>query len=125
MQTCDIPHNALRLEPSYRTLLLRSSISDINPSVHRPSLAALGRSGRGAELLAFITAGMPGADSSLPYSCSLSLRLASQQHAEYLRACLQVDEELQPAKSRKSFTVDGEMLTMYDPCLRVSRNSND
>ena len=56
---------------------------------------------------------MPGADNLLPYSCSLSLRLASQQHAEYLLACLRVDEELQPAKSRKTFSVDGEVLTMY------------
>ena len=64
----------------------------------------------------------------MEYSAKTSFRFQTSDHAEIVKRCLEVDEELQPTKIEKVFQVDGPILTVLfrssDPkVLRVAMSS--
>jgi hypothetical protein len=51
-------------------------------------------------------------DSSKPYQSALRIRFASATHANHVKTVLEVDDELQPKRITKDFSVDGSSLVM-------------
>ena len=47
-----------------------------------------------------------------PYQCTLRIHLQNERHAMIIKDCMEVDEELQPLKVSKQFTITGSILTL-------------
>lgn len=57
------------------------------------------------------------------YNCTLRIPFECNKHAEYVKTCLEVDEELQPTKITKDFIIDGcSLVVEFHSCeLKVLR----
>jgi tRNA threonylcarbamoyladenosine modification (KEOPS) complex Pcc1 subunit len=47
-----------------------------------------------------------------PYQCTLRIKLQNERHAMIIKDCMEVDEELQPLKVSKQFTITDNTLTL-------------
>ena len=47
-----------------------------------------------------------------PYQCTLRILLQNERQAMIIKDCMEVDEELQPLKVSKQFTITGHTLTL-------------
>ena len=47
-----------------------------------------------------------------PYQCTLRINLPNERHAMIIKDCMEVDEELQPLKVSKQFTIAGSTLIL-------------
>jgi len=51
-------------------------------------------------------------ETAKPYECTLRIQLQNARHATIIKDCMEVDEELQPLKVSKQFTITGSILTL-------------